>query len=262
MTDAPLTPAEAYVLLDPDGSSSIEAFKIAFLLLVAMEALKVTTVERRVLFMSRGTKAVVSVVRDPPAIFLAAEIVDVVRTARGSEHGHDFLSLAHSAYKKGMLLGPMAIVTGLICPALAARDWLEPTEQTKDSLWSRPRTLYRHTPAGLAEKQRIQSLLDRARQLPALIDTNPAEAKAIVLATGSLLLLVPELRTLNGKLAGLGAGSAPDGGGLEPPALGGGHAASSESRHAGSLQFGSLDASLLDQAFHDFESYFDGSRFS
>ena len=246
MTDAPLTPAEAYVLLDPDGLDSVEAFKITFLLLVAMEALKVTTVERRVLFMSRGTKPVVSVVRDPPAIFLAAEIVDVVRTARGSEHGHDFLSLAHSAHKRGLLVGPMALVPGLICPALAAREWLEPMEQNKGSFGRRPPPLYRHTPAGLAEKQRIQSLLDRARQLPALIDTNPAAAKAIVLATGSLLLLVPELKAIYGKLA----------------ALGGGDAGSSERRDAGSLQFGGVDASVLDQGFVDFESYFDGSRFS
>jgi hypothetical protein len=261
MTDAPLTPAEAYVLLDPEGSSSIEAFKITFRLLVAMEALKVTTVERRVLFWTRGTKPVVSVVRDPPAIFLGAEIVDVVRTARGSEYGHDFLSLAQSAYKR-LLLGPLDIVTRRICPALAAREWLEPTEQNKDSFGSRTPTLYRHTPAGLAEKQRIQSLLDRARRLPALIDANPAEATAIVLATGSLLLLVPELRTIYGKLAALDAGGAPDGGGLEFSSLVGGHAASSERRHAGSLQFGSFDASVLDQGFVDFDLYFDGGRFS
>jgi hypothetical protein len=235
MKDAPLTPAEAYILLHPEGWSPIEAIKITLCLLVAMEVLKVTTIEARVLFLKQVTRPVVSVVRDPPAIFLAAEIVDVVRTARSSEHGHNFLAMAHSANKKKLIAGPMNIVTRLIFPALVARGWLEPREQNKDSLGSRPRTLYRHTPAGLAEKQRIQSLLDRARQLPTLIDTNPAEAKAIMLAAGSLLLLVPELKIIYGKLAALDAGS---------------------------LQFGGFDASVLDQGFADFESYFDGSRFS
>jgi hypothetical protein len=244
MTDAPLTPAEAYVLLDPNGSSSIEAFKITFLFLVTMEVLKVTTVETRTLFFRRGTKPVASVLRDPPAIFLAAETVDVVRMARGSEHGHDFLSLAQSAYKR-VFLGPADIVTRRICPALVAREWLEPTEQNKESSRSGPHTRYLHTPAGLAERQRIQSLLDRVRRIPVLIDTNPAEAKAVVSAAGSLLLLVPELRTIYGKLAALDADSAPD-----------------QHHHAGSLQFGSFDASVLEQGFADFESYFDGSRFS
>ena len=247
-TDAPLTPAEAYVLLDPNGSSSIQAFKITFLLLVSMEVLKVTTVETRILFLKRGTKQVVSIVRDPPDIFLAAEIVDVVRMARGSEHGPDFLSLAHSAYKR-LFLGPSDIVTARICPALVAREWLEPTAQDGNS--SASRTLYRHTPAGLAEKQRIESLLDRARQLPAQIDTNPAEAKAIVLAAGSLLLLVPELRTIYGKLAALDAGRAPDGRS---------NAASSEPHHAGSLQFGSFEATSV--GFDAFEAFFDASRYT
>jgi hypothetical protein len=254
MTDAPLTPAEVGVLLesDPNESRPAEAFKVMVLFLVATEVLKVTTVERRVLFMRRGTKPVVSVVREPPAIFLAAEIVDVVRTARGSEEGHDFLSLAQSAYKR-LMVGPVALVPGRICPALAARGWLEPTEQNNGSLGSNPPTLYRHTAAGLAEKLRIQSLLDRARQLPALIDTNPAEAKAVLLATGSLLLLVPELKTLYGKLVMLEAGRAPDGGGL---------AASSECHYASLLRFGSFDLGVLDQGFADFDLYFDASRYN
>lgn len=217
MTDAPLTPAEAYVLLDPDGASSTEAFKITLLLLVAMDVLEIAEVDRRVLFMRRGTKSVVSVVRDPPALFLAAEVVDVVRNARASERGCDFLSLAHSAYKR-VLRGASDLVSGRIRPALAARGWLELFE-------AGPPTRYRPTPAGLAEKQRLQLRLDRARRVPALIDANPAEAEAILQATGPLLLLVPELRSHYGKLA-------------------------------------ALDARLLAQGFVDFEDYFDGSRYT
>jgi hypothetical protein len=241
MTDAPLTPAEAFVLLNP-VPNNLETFKIELLSLIAMGVLRIETIKSRPIFLLRlfGVQGVphqvVSVVRDPPAIFLAAETVDIVRNAglaRGSEHGRNFLSVALSAHK---ILGPYLwkLYAELICPALAARGWLEPQEEKNHPMAGGRYMHYRHTPAGLAEKQRIDALLDRARLLPSLIDTNPAEAKAIVLETGSLVLLVPELKPIYGKLTALDAGA---------------------------LHFGNLDASVLDAAFDYFTAFFDG-RFS
>jgi hypothetical protein len=242
MTDAQLTPAEAFVLLNP-VPNNLETFKIALLSLLAMGILRIETIKSRPIFLLRlfGARGVplevVSVVREPPAIFLAAKTVDVVRNAavaRGSEHGRNFLSVALSAHK---ILGPFLwrLYAELICPALAARGWLEATEEKNHRMVGGRYMHYGHTPAGLAEKRRIDALLDRARQLPTLIDTNPAEAKSVALATGSLLLLLPELKVIYGKLAALDAGLAPE--------------------------IGSLDARVLDAAFDYFDAFFDG-RFS
>ena len=53
---------------------------------------------------------------------------------------------------------------------------------------------YKRTPAGDAEESRIASDIARARTIPELIHSNPAEAAAIILAVGGTILLVNELR--------------------------------------------------------------------
>jgi hypothetical protein len=53
---------------------------------------------------------------------------------------------------------------------------------------------YKRTPAGDAEESRIAADIARARTIPELLRSNPAEAAAIVLAVGGTILLVNELR--------------------------------------------------------------------
>ena len=53
---------------------------------------------------------------------------------------------------------------------------------------------YKRTPAGDAEESRIAADIARARTIPELLHSNPAEAAAIILAVGSTILLVNELR--------------------------------------------------------------------
>ena len=59
----------------------------------------------------------------------------------------------------------------------------------------------RATPAGQAERWRIEADIDKARQLPKLLKSNPAEAAALALALGGTLLLVDDLRKHSGQLA-------------------------------------------------------------
>ena len=116
-----------------------------------------------------------------------------------------------------------------------------------------PRVGTRPTPAGLAEKHGVETLLDRVRQLPALIDTNPAEAHAIVLAAGSLLLLAPELKDIAGKLARLNSDIAPVAGDPDPAASSDGRAVSTEHGHVGSFHFDGFDVSCIDLNFRAFD---------
>jgi uncharacterized membrane protein YgcG len=255
MTDAPITPAEAFVLLDPLEASPAEAFKIAFLSLVALGVLRITMVETRTAWLRKQTVPMVSVIRDPPAIPVAAETVSVVRQARASKGGVDLAAVARSAVKT---FGPglMKLRSRVIQPALAERGLLLP--QPYRVLWVLSRTRYLHTPAGLAEQRRIEALLDRARLLPSLMETDRDAAKAIVLAAGSLLLLVPELKGIYGQLARLDAALAPDTGGVDFSDFGDGFSGPSH-HHADAFHFGAFDTSALDLDFGSFDSSFDSS---
>jgi hypothetical protein len=250
MTDAPLTPAEAFVLLEPDKSSPAEAFKIAFLTFIAQGVIKISMAERRSKIRRREILVpVATVVRDPPATFLAADIVSVVRDAEAFKTGATLATI-------GSIAPVMYLKREMILPALVARGLAVPKTDTILGLPVRKR--HAHTPRGLEEKRRIETLLARARCLPSLIETDPDEAKAVVLAAGPLLLLVPELKGIYRRLAAFDSAPAdrpdsPDFGAFN------GDDSGSSGDQPGMFDFANFDVGALDMDFGAFDASFDSS---
>jgi hypothetical protein len=260
MSITPLAPAEAYVLLYPNTAGSAEVFKIAFLSLVATRVLKITMVERPRLLRTKAVP-VASIIGETPADALAAEIVGIVRTAAASATEVEFPAIARVARKS---FGPSldSIQTRRIRPLLIRRGLL--TSERRRFLWFFRMTWYEPTPQGLAEKQRIEATLERARKLPELLHTDPEEAKAIILAAGPLLLLAPELKGHYGALAALDPKTFSDVGGGDNFYAGSDHHGSDAHGHHGamdfgSFDFGSFDAGALDMDFSSFDASFDSS---
>jgi uncharacterized membrane protein YgcG len=256
MTDAPLTAAEACILLDPLYSSGAEAFKIAFLMLIAQGVIRISMADIvSPLSSARNFRSpVASVVRDPPPMVLAREIVDVIRRSEAARWGATLSVVAFNAtksYGKGL----RKLKTRLILPELAARGLLAPRKET--FLGVPVRTRYDDTPAGLGERRRIEAVLEDARRLPSLIGTRPDEAKAIVLAAGPLLLLVPELKDIYGQLAALDPAVRESVDGSDFSFLGG--EAGSSGDQADMFDLGSFDMGALDLDFDAFDSSFDSS---
>jgi hypothetical protein len=107
------------------------------------------------------------------------------------------------------------------------RDFIVPQLVTRGLLEERRvlfLTHYKRTAAGDAEESRIAADIARARTIPELIRSNPAEAAAIVLAVGSTILLVGELRPYYRQISEAmrpppGTGGADSGGGDASPML-------------------------------------------
>jgi hypothetical protein len=257
MMSSTLTPAESLVLLDPRGSTGIEAFKVSVMSLIAQGAIRVGEVEKAGVFRNKKIPTLDVIGNGPATPAHVASLCDIVRRARKlGKPGKmpDVAKSARDAYGKGLA----GFKTNYLLPALIKRRLVKMDEDRV--LWVFTRMLPNHTPAGLMEKNRIEAIIAQARRLPALLRHNPAEAAAIVLAAGGLLLLVPELKSYYGQLSALnrpmatGDGSG-DGGGS-------GDWSSTGANGASSFDFGSFDASSLaslEMDFGSFDSSFDSS---
>jgi hypothetical protein len=137
---------------------------------------------------------------------------------------------------------------------------------------------YKRTPAGDAEESRIAADIARARNIPELLRSNPAEAAAIVLAVGGTILLVSELRPYYRQISevmrppGSGADySDSSGGDASPPFWNSSDPGAARSGNAvpgldaasiGNLDLGAFDAGAfdaLDAGMASFDAGFDAS---
>ena len=257
MAASPLSPAEAFVLLDPRQSSAREAFKITLLAMIAQGALKMSETERPGLFRNTKTVFIRTIDLPPDAPGHVESVFDVIQQASKLGRGAEMPDIGRVA-RQALGSGLTNFKKNLLFPALCSRGLLK--AENDRVLWLFNRVVHEHTPAGLIERNRVEATLARARRLPALLDSNPAEAAAIALAAGGLLLLLPELKSYYGRLATLraagDAGSSSDGGGGE-----GGWNATDAFPLSG-FDFGSFDShafSALDLDFGSFDSSFDSS---
>jgi hypothetical protein len=201
-----LTPAESLLLLKPNRTSGHDTVKVTLLWLVAQGLLRIdddtagSRPERSSLCATGRT--------DPSMPPHAAALVQAVRDAQP-----DGGTVADVVKQARRLYGPQlaGFNRRFICPALVGRGLLE---QQRVLLFFRRWNL---TAAGAAEQRQIERNIARARTIPALLHSDPAEAAAIALAVGSTLLLVEELRphyrqlveAMRAKAAASDAGGSP-----------------------------------------------------
>jgi hypothetical protein len=181
---APLSPAESLFLLKPNRTPARETVKVTLLSLLAQGMVRMEERQTRRFF---GKKKTVYMWprniagRLPPH---AAALLDLVRTAQDDTGSMaDFAKRAQKAYGANL----EKFNRDFIVPALLSRKLIE---ERRILIF---RT-YKRTLAGDAEESRIAGDIARARTIPDLLRSNPAEAAAIVLAVGSTILLVSELR--------------------------------------------------------------------
>jgi hypothetical protein len=180
-----LSPAESLMLLKPNRTPAREAVKVTLLWLLAQGLLRIEEATEKRFFLNRKIACVRPtgrIARLPPH---AASLMEVVREAQpdGGTMRH-LVARAREAY------GPQleGFKREFIAPALVRRGLIE---EGRVLLLFRT---WRLTPAGVAARDGIEGDIRRARGIPALLRSNPAEAVAIALAIGGTLLLVEELR--------------------------------------------------------------------
>jgi hypothetical protein len=181
---APLSPAESLFLLKPNRTPARETVKVTLLSLLAQGMVRMEERQTRRFF---GKKKTVymwprNIAGHPPPH--AAALLDLVRAAQDDTGSMaDFAKRAQKAYGANL----EKFNRDFIVPALLSRGLIE---ERRILIF---RT-YKRTPAGDAEESRIAGDIARARTISELLRSNPAEAAAIVLAVGSTILLISELR--------------------------------------------------------------------
>ncbi len=182
---AALSPAESLFLLKPNRTPARETVKVTLLSLLALGLVRV---EEKVAKRFIGTRKTIYVrptdAGGPGLPAHAASLLDQVRAAQADTGSMpDLVKRARQAYGSSL----NGFNRDFIVPRLMSRGLIE------DCSFVFLRR-YKRTPAGDAEESRIAADIARARTIPELLHSNPAEAAAIVLAVGGTILLVNELR--------------------------------------------------------------------
>jgi hypothetical protein len=181
---APLSPAELLFLLKPNRTPARETVKVTLLSLLAQGMVRMEERETRRFFGKKKTAYMWprNIARSIPPH--ATALLDLVRAAQDDTGSMaDFAKRAQKAYGSNL----EKFNRDLLVPALLSRGLIE---ESRILIF---RT-YKRTPAGDAEESRIAGDIARARTIPELLHSKPAEAAAIILAVGSTILLVNELR--------------------------------------------------------------------
>lgn len=251
LTNGGLSAPEAFVLMSLPRFDASQALKLGFMGLLAQGILRMETEDRAGLIRSRHIPHL-HVSPSAPASLppIAASLVTVVRAAEPDGLIKDVVRQSAREYGKALL----GFAQNLVIPALGARGLVE--ERRSRVLGLVPVTRYYRTPAGEAEKTRIDSLIADARSIPDYLERDPAQAAALVAALGGAILLVEGLRphyqaiaaSMRQQYPGDSSGAGwTDSGGFD----GGG------SFDFGNVDFGGLDFGAFDAgAFDSFDAGF------
>jgi hypothetical protein len=246
--DHKLSAPEAYLLLSLPLWDARKALKLGFMGLVAQGILRLDVEDRRGLLRTRHIPHLhlgPSLPEHLPPV--AASLVQVVRSAQPEGLIPQVLRQCQRAYRSTL----SDFVLKHLGPALAARGLAEPYRRRLLGLI--PVDAFRRTPAGDAEKQRIEGLMNDARTIPRFLDRDPAQAAALVAALGGAILLVEELRPYYGALGvAMRDRDGGDGGDVYFDT-----STFDTGSSGGSFDFGSIDFSCFDGgAFDSFDAGF------
>jgi hypothetical protein len=179
---ASLSPAESLFLLKPNRTPARETVKVTLLSLLAQGLVRMEEQTTRRFFRTKTTVYVRPTGKRAALPAHAAALLDLVQVAQGGTMA-DLVTRVQKAYGTSL----NGFNRDFIIPALLSRGLIEEGR----ILFFKT---YKRTPAGDGEESRIASDIARARTIPELIRSNPAEAAAIILAVGGTILLVSELR--------------------------------------------------------------------
>lgn len=199
--DAPLTAAEALILLEPNKAQGKAALKLTLLELLAQRRLTVHRQDRAGFWGIRRTIDLLQCVPEATQqVPMRSHVREVLRVLRAAEASRGMpMKQVVAAMCQAFGTNLSGYQTRHLVPELVARGLLE-AYQTQ-IFWVSWRTRYRCTPAGEAARSHLEGQLTQARVLPALLDTDPAQAAAVVVTLGSTLLLVEELRSHYAQLS-------------------------------------------------------------
>jgi hypothetical protein len=225
-----LWPAEALFLLKPNLTNGLRTIRVAVLSLLARGVLRVEEQEEAGLFRTRKVPCLRIAPERAPALppHLTA-VIDVVRAEQaGGGRVRDVVKRAEMEFKTGCFI----YNSKFIVPGLVERGLMEVRS------WWVFRS-YRATPDGERERLRIKTDIARARRLPDLLKSDPAQAAELALALGGTLLLADDLGKHYRQLASAirthdGGGGSFEGSGL------------SASFDLGGFDLGSFDSGAFD----------------
>src|SRR5215470_7144887 len=175
---AALSPAESLFLLRPNRTPARETVKVTLLSLLAQGIVRLEEQVTKRFIGTRKTVYVRLAQRAVPALPAhAVSLLDQVRAAQ-AETGSmaDVVKRARQAYGSSL----DSFNRDFIIPPLISRGLIE----ERKILFLRH---YKRTPVGDAEESRIAADIARARRIPDLLRSNPAEVAALVLAVGGVI---------------------------------------------------------------------------
>jgi hypothetical protein len=186
---AGLSAPEAYVLINLPRWDAHHALKLGFMGLVAQGILRLEIEERPGIFRTRRVPHL-RVAPDLPSPLppVAASLIKMVRAAEPDGVLNTVLRHCHIDYHQTL----SGFIKDCIGPALAARGLAAPIRARALRIF--PYNSFALTEAGEAEKSRLRDLIREAKDVPTLLDSDPAKAAAQIAALGSAFLLVEELK--------------------------------------------------------------------
>jgi hypothetical protein len=189
---SPLSPAEALFLLKPNLTNGLRTIRVTLLWLLAMRILHIEEQGEEGLFRTKKVPYV-RITRNgtltlPPHV---AAVIDLVRAAQADGGKmRDVVKQAEKEFKVGCFL----YNNKFIVPALVERGLIEMRRR-----WIS--FTYHATAAGEEQRQRIRADIDKTREIPKLLKSDPAQAAAHALRLGITFLLVDDLKKHYKQLA-------------------------------------------------------------
>jgi hypothetical protein len=242
---AALSAPEAFVLMSLPRYDAAKVLKTGFMGLIAQGVLRLETEDRPGLIRTRHIPHLR--VADGVADTTAPIASSLVRVVRGAEPDGLMKNIvAQSRREFGSRL--LGFVQDRVIPSLVGRGLAE--KRDKRLLGFIPTHVFVPKAAGETEKIRLENAMREAKTIPQYLDGDPAKVAALVLATGSAIILVEELRPFYSQLSRA----------LNPSNGGGGFAdAGSLDNGSGfaNFDFGAVDFSSFDSgAFASFDAGF------
>jgi hypothetical protein len=244
-----LSPAEALFLLKSCRVTGVSTIRVTLLSLLAKGILRIEEQQSAGLFRTK-TVPYLRIAREPtpnlpPHVTVLIDLVQAAQADGGKIR--DVVKRCGKQFGGGCVF----YNTKFIAPALLERGFIEP----RRVLFLR---MFRVTPTGAVERQKIETDVAKARGLPQLLKSDPEQAVALAMALGGTLLLAEGLEKHYKQLADAvrssDSGVGGDSGFID--------SSTDIGDWSGGLDFGSFDFGVfdsLDASFASFDAGFSDS---